>query len=73
MKKVFAIKWVNAFFHFFDDVCWVFLGRAANRFRGGVIGTRIFFKSLGYNFVSFKGMSLKLIQEAILDTRNILD
>ena len=40
-----------------------FLDRAANRFRGGVIGARIFLKSLGYNFVSFNGMSLKLIQE----------
>ena len=32
-----------------------------------------FWNSWGYNFASFKGMLLKLIQATILDSRNILD
>jgi len=32
-----------------------------------------FWSSWGYNFRSFKGMTLKLIQATILDTRKILE
>ena len=39
---------------------------------GGVIGTNIF-GVLGANFLSFKGMTLKLIQATILDSRKILE
>ena len=32
-----------------------------------------FWSSWGYNFLSFKGMTLKLIQATILDSRKILE
>ena len=44
-----------------------FLRLRANKFCGGVIGHGTFLNSWGYNFVSFKVMSLKLIQATILE------
>ena len=44
-----------------------FLRLRANKFCGGVIGHGTFLNSWGYNFVSFKGTSLKLIQATILE------
>ena len=37
---------------------------------GGVIGTKHFWSSWGYNFLSFKGITLKLIQATILHSWN---
>ena len=40
---------------------------------GGGDRHKHFWSSWGYNFLSFKGMTLKLIQATILDSRKILE
>ena len=47
--------------------------KIGQKIEGGRDRHKHFWSSWGYNFLSFKGMTLKLIQATILDSRKILE